>query len=154
METVASKAGELAAFIREARKDPNIRATAMNILTGAYTGKYITERDARAEVEAIFKYVRDKIRYTSDPVDEDVFMSPQWILQTKAEDCDGKTILLGSLLESVGHPVQIKVAAYGPNGFSHVYLVAKDGNVPLDATLKGKPMGYEAPYQQAQIFDI
>ncbi len=57
--------------------------------------------DKRCYAEALFLFVRDNIDYVYDPVNE-YFELPHETINAGAADCDGMSILLASLLESVG----------------------------------------------------
>jgi hypothetical protein len=88
------------------------------------------------------------------------------MLELRAGDCDDMTILLGSLLESIGHPVRLVLTGpdpLRPGLFSHIYLeVNLRGDwIPCDATMP-HPLGW-APralvkqvisMQEDQTYDI
>ncbi|WP_176560175.1 transglutaminase-like domain-containing protein [Brevibacillus dissolubilis] len=102
------------------------------------------------EIETLFRWVQRKIRYTKDPYRLELLTSALRILQLRIGDCDDMTVLLGSMLESIGHPVRLVVAGYNrnnPNLFSHVYLeVYIRGHwIALDPTMS-YPMGWQAPW--------
>jgi hypothetical protein len=65
----------------------------------------------KKEVEELFYYVRDTIKYVKDPrlteLDFDYIQSPLETLERKAGDCDDHTVLLASLLESIGYSTSI-----------------------------------------------
>lgn len=157
--SVDEKVRALGDIIRQHRIHPRIRSTAMQILRGNGRLGRVPSRNDEAEIKAIYTWVRDNIRYTYDPAWEDVFASPIWTLDAGGGDCDDMVSLLGSLLEAVGHPVQIKVVGYNPKGFSHVYLLARNGTLPLDPTLTSVvgpdvPAGYELPYRMAKVYPV
>lgn len=81
------------------------------------------ERDEWHEVQALYEWVRDRVRYVRDIVDVETLTSPAKTLQTMIGDCDDQAVLLAALFESVGYPTRFVVGAYTiPNHFEHVYL--------------------------------
>jgi hypothetical protein len=68
------------------------------------------------------------------------------MLELRAGDCDDMTIVLGAMLEAIGHSVRIVVTGTNPRTpdvFTHIYIeVLYRGRwVPLDATMP-HPMGW------------
>lgn len=92
------------------------------------------------KVESVFNFILDHSRYVSDPVGLELLKSPEVSLQIievggyPALDCDDATILIGSLLMSVGIPYALRSVSFNKE-FSHVYGLAyvKDrGWLPVD----------------------
>lgn len=117
----------------------------------------VPPKDWRAEVLAIHRAICDPneeaaARYVRDMLRADTFSAAhRTAFVTHAEDCDGLTILEGALLESVGHPVRLRVvAANGKGSWSHIYLLTglppekPDEWVPLDPSMPEKPAGWQA----------
>lgn len=132
-------------LINQGRKDIDVRRLAESLLSG-----YPLDRLSQEEIVGIlFDYVKENISYLNDPVDVEFIRSAPGLLSEPFGDCDDYTVLLGSLAESVGIPVGIKVIdAENDNRFHHVYPVAllPGGQLAMDATLPGpKPVGYETP---------
>jgi hypothetical protein len=130
------------ALIRQGVKDFYVRQKAIDILIESG----IQPKDYLGEINALFEWVQKSIRYTKDPFQLEVLHSARRILELRAGDCDDMTIVLGALLESVGHPIRIVITGptpYRPDFFSHIYLeVFYKGNwIPLDATMHF-PMGW------------
>ncbi|MFP4524272.1 MAG: transglutaminase-like domain-containing protein [Candidatus Woesearchaeota archaeon] len=78
---------------------PNTRAVkhvAATVVTQA-----CSRTDQACYADALFYFVRDNIKYVTDPVDE-YYETPHETLRTGAADCDGHAILLSSLMRSVG----------------------------------------------------
>jgi hypothetical protein len=129
-------------LIREGAKDFYVRQRAIDILLA----RGVRPKNYRGEIKALFQWVQRNIRYTKDPFRVEVLHSPRRMLELKAGDCDDMTILLGSMLESIGHPVRLVLTGPNPNKpklFSHIYLeVSHQGRwIPLDATMP-HPMGW------------
>lgn len=157
MDVIAKKAADLAAIIVAAKSKNSIRELAFKILGGVFGGQAVAERDARGEINQLFNWTTAQIRYTSDPHATDIFEEPEWTARVSAGDCDAATTLLGAMLQSVGHPVAIKVVSYDGTKFSHVYPEVMDpghpGNwIPLDTTLENPQVGQELPYLKARRF--
>ena len=110
---------------------PLIRQTAISVafLTPAH--------DEVSEVEAIFSFVRDHIRYTKDVYGIETLSTPDKTLQTRVGDCDDMTVLLASLLESIGYATRFVIEGYQDGQtWEHVYLEVcfKNTWVALDPT--------------------
>jgi len=105
------------------------------------------ERDELHEVRAVFEWVRDSVRYVRDPHGLESLAAPHVTLRRMSGDCDDQVTLLGALLESVGYPTRLVIAAYStPGVWEHVYLqtYAAGDWVDLDPTER-EPMGYAPP---------
>lgn len=136
------------------RGNPNVRATAEHVLMAADAAP----RDYWAEAEALFEFVRARLRYTKDPIDVEQLTTAEGLLyDTRFADCDEFVILLGALLESVGRPVRLKVVRASPRRpWAHIYLEVKIGAewIPADATHPFEPMGWEVAYGDARVVPI
>ena len=127
-------------------RDSVVRDAATSIIKNAR----VPANDHRGEMDALFKFVRDKVRYVRDPVGVELIQSPRRTLTNLTGDCDDKTTLLAALLSSIGHPATMRFRVIGTKKnqhYSHVYLVARLGkkDVPLDPTPTGVAMGWEFP---------
>lgn len=122
---------------REARTDPEIRQLAIQLTS------HVANEDFRGEANALFEYVRDRIRYVQDVNEVETISSPRITLELGAGDCDDKVTLLAALLESIGHPARFAAVAFSPDAFEHVILETRIGPhwVPLETT-KEVPMGW------------
>lgn len=119
--------------------------------------------DKWGEVEAIYAFTRDKVRYTRDPKGLEYVQTPQHLLTMIEKrgqafgDCDDKTTLGLSLLKSLGYDVAIRVAAYREGGpFTHVYGLVKIIHqwVPFDATPTDRELGWENPFTRQKDYQI
>ena len=118
-------------LIRAGRKHPDVRAKALSLVNG------FPQKAYAREIRAIFNFVKNNIRYVRDTRGIELLHQPDKLLQIEQGDCDDKTILLCSLLESIGHPTRIEaIAQTNPLSFGHVFCATKLGNnwLPLDAT--------------------
>jgi hypothetical protein len=154
------------------RKDslkPEVKEMAMAVLTrkesdgDGNTRWAVPEKDYEAEITALYKAVQDPaspiaLRYTRDHNTVDQFFAANKLASLhgpslKGGDCDDGTILLGSLLRSVGYPVRLRVIQdVNASSWSHIYLLV--GTPPprptkwiaLDWSVRPpKPAGWEAP---------
>ena len=78
----------------------------------------------------------------------EVLHSAKRMLELLAGDCDDMSILLGAMLEAIGHPVRLALSGpdpLRPDLFSHIYLEVfhKGRWIPLDATMP-YPMGWSS----------
>jgi len=109
--------------VKQARADPVIRDTAADLVLGCSPGDY------RGEVECLFEFVRDNIRYLQDTNGLERLEYPTILLKTKQGDCDDKATLLAALLESIGHPARFVAVGYQqPGEFEHVYVETRIGS--------------------------
>lgn len=149
-------------IINESGKNPYIRRWAERILSQANIPAY----DWIGEAKAIHNWVRDNVRYTHDPRGIEYLQTPPTMLKLIEQnerpmgDCDDMTMLVLSLLKSIGYEVGLKIAAYRKDGrFQHVYgmvrvpvgrptpegLTTKDIWIPSDTIKPEKQLGWEAP---------
>jgi transglutaminase-like putative cysteine protease len=128
-------------IVHEYKAHPAIRQAAISILFLA------PQKDDYQEVNTLFEYVRDDIRYVRDIHNIETLQTPDKTMEIGAGDCDDKVTLLCALLEAVGYPTQFIVAGYtSENAYEHVYCLTAIKGVPvaLDAT-EPYPMGYTPP---------
>ena len=128
-------------MVRDYKIDPAIRQAAVNVA-------FLTpEKMQRAEAQSVFEFVRDNIRYVRDIAGVETLMTPDKTLATRIGDCDDQTVLLASMLESIGYLTRFVVTGYSdPKVLEHVYLqVLIDGAwVNADPTER-EPFGYAPP---------
>lgn len=135
---------------RYGSRSPKIRALALNILNQAR----VPEKDYMAETVAIHNWVRDNIRYTRDVAGQETLSPPEEVaFNTKAGDCDDKSILEAALLGAIGVITRFKVMGVTPDRYSHVYLQANVNGrwVSLDPIMRQHPAGWEAPKHMRAI---
>jgi hypothetical protein len=130
------------ALIRAGAKDFSVRQKAIDILLE----KEVKPKDYLGEIKTLFEWVQRHIRYTKDTFQVEVLHSARRMLELRAGDCDDMTILLGAMLEAIGHPVRLVIIGPNPlrqNLFTHIYLeVFHRGRwIALDATMP-HPMGW------------
>lgn len=125
--------------INQGKRDPRVRQVAGVILSERGPGGQwaVPERNWNAEVDAIYWWVRNNVRYTRDIHEVELFQKPRRTLETKIADCDDLSILIGSLLQCVGYPVILRVIGLGGNSYQHVYPCA---GIPPDDPTEFKPL--------------
>ena len=142
------------ALIRAGAKDFYVRQKAIDILLE----KHVKPKDYLAEIQALFEWVQRHIRYTKDTFQVEVLHSARRMIELRAGDCDDMTILLGAMLEAIGHPVRLVIIGPDPlrqNLFTHIYLevLHKRHWIPLDATMP-YPMGWAPRTFVKKIIEI
>ena len=123
-------------LIRQGAKDFHVRQTAIDVLFQ----RRVQAKDYVGEIKALFEWVQQNIRYTKDTFRLEVLHSARRMLELRAGDCDDFSILLGAMLEAVGHPVRLVLTGPDPQRqdlFSHIYLevYCKGRWIALDATM-------------------
>ena len=109
-------------------------------IVGVVPGKHY-----RSEIDRIFIWVRDHVRYTRDVRGVETVQTPEKTLDYKQGDCDDQVTLLAALLESIGIRTRFKAVGFRPGHFQHVYLQAFDDEKP-----PGQWIGLD-PTEQVQI---
>lgn len=142
------------ALIREGAKDFYVRQKAIDIVLE----KHVKPKDYLAEIKALLEWVQQHIRYTKDTYQVEVLHSARRMLELRAGDCDDMTILLGAMLEAIGHPVRLVLSGQDPlkqDLFTHIYLEVfhKGRWIPLDATMP-YPMGWAPTTPVKKIIPI
>ena len=158
--------GEMARLINEGARDWSVIQAARAVAAD------VPPTDHRGRISALFCWVRDKVRFTRDPVGVELLVgAPQMIadISERGEtegDCDEKTTLLGAMLKAVGYPVQLVAAKTRPvRGlfgsvvwtYSHVYLEARVpgvGNIRLDPTRMEAQVGQEVPSVGELVYPV
>jgi len=115
---------------RAGKKSPPVRQLAVDLT------RYLPQKDWLGEITALHEFVRDKIRYVKDTRNVETLHTAEKILDNGAGDCDDKSILLASLLESLGHKTRFVAIGFRPGRFSHVYVETYHAGkwIPLETT--------------------
>ncbi len=130
--------------IGEGKRDPRIRQIAAKVLSQRNSdgGWAVSEKDYTGEVDALYYYVRENVRYTHDISEVELFQRPSRTLELKIGDCDDLTILLGSLLQSVGYPVILRVVGLNGGAYQHIYILA---GIPPEGATEWRPLDASRP---------
>jgi transglutaminase-like putative cysteine protease len=129
---------EMSRIVKAYKKNRQIRELALALTAN------LPPKNWRSEVNAIFCYVRDHIRYVKDIQGIETLHTPDQLLRLRAGDCDDKSILSASLLAAIGHPTRFIACGFlGDGSYSHVFTQSKIGGkwVTLECTMVGWPLG-------------
>ena len=125
-------------LVRRFKRAPEVRETALSLIAE------LPPKDRMGEARAIFRYVQESIRYVNDIQGLETLQTPLVTMDVSAGDCDDKSVLLASLLESIGRKTRFVAVGYSsPGSYSHVYVEAliNENWVPMDATVL-RPLGW------------
>lgn len=131
-------------LVDEGSRNPEVREAVIR----AIHQSTLAPHDFVSQVEAWFRFVRDRVRFVHDPTSSEWLQTPHYTLRVMAGDCDDRAMLLAAGLRSIGVPAEFKVVAANPlrpRSFSHVYVVANMGGrkVALDPTYPNNRLGSE-----------
>jgi len=117
-------------LVRENKTNIKLRRLALSLV------KDNDQKNWLGEVRDLHAYVRDHIRYVKDVDGIETVHSPEQVLNFGQGDCDDKSILLATLLATIGHPTRFVAIGLRPGIFQHVFVETKIGNkwIPLETT--------------------
>lgn len=134
--------------INVGKRSPQVRQIAADALRG------VPPRQWDKSAKALFEWTRKNVRYTLDPHNVELFQSADRSAQVGIGDCDDQSIMLSSLLQSVGIPVRLRVIGLkGSKVFQHIYVLAglpphsPAKWLPLDPS-RAEAAGWELPESQ------
>lgn len=113
----------MSSMVRRYKKSAPLRQLALQIIRDVPGRK-----NFRGQIERIQNYVRNNIQYVKDINGVETVQTPDMTVRYRAGDCDDHSVLVATLLESIGHPtrfIAMKTNAFGP--FVHVYTETKNG---------------------------
>lgn len=124
-------------FVKAGKEDYRLRQLALS-LVGPLPAK-----DWWSEIQTLHAFVRDRIRYVRDIKGIETLATPDETLRIGQGDCDDKSVLLATLLETLGHPARFVAVALQPGQYSHVLVETKLGKnwIPLETT-ENVPAGW------------
>ncbi len=114
-------------LVIQGKRNIHIRQLALDIV------KNNNQKDWENEAKELHEFVRDKIRYIKDINGIETIQTPLKTLEIKQGDCDDKSVLLATLLETIGHPVRFIAVGFSPDTFSHVLIQTKIGSKWISA---------------------
>lgn len=126
---------------RQWRRDPGIITLARSIV------QPLPGKDFRGEVERLFCWVKQNIRYVQDVRDVETLATPKATLDMRAGDCDEMVTLLATLLEAIGHPTRYVALGFDHGDYSHVIAETRLGSrwFALDPSVAGARVGWTPP---------
>ena len=97
-----------------------------------------------AQMTALQHFVRDCVRYVRDPVGREMVQTPERTLQIGTGDCDDKSVLLASLLGSVGFVTRFVALGIRSELPTHVLVETRIGTrwVPCETIVAGVEPGW------------
>lgn len=98
-----------------AKKDLGILKLTREIVRGLEPGDY------NSEIQAIYYWVCQNVRYVRDIHDVELVISPQKVLQLGGGDCDDIACLLAAMLMSIGNECRFMVVGFENRVPSHVF---------------------------------
>jgi len=106
-------------LIEQGKKDPVIRELAARIITTANIPAF----DFTGEARAVFEWVRQNLRFTRDVYGVETLQAAREIVRLGIGDCDDFTVLICSLLGTIGHKTRIVTISKPEDekNFSHVF---------------------------------
>lgn len=162
---INQRVGIIQDLVWKSIQDPKMRKIALKVT------KNCPARDGECEAKAIYKFVKDNVRYTGDiamvkmgrngPVEGvDLFQSAFRTLEFGGGDCDDHSVAIATLLALNGISPKLRVTAPKRPGSSwaHIYALAGLSKnqptrwVAMDTTLPNGKMGSEVPYGKKRDF--
>lgn len=135
--------------VHEGAHHPEVRFLAQKIVSDVPSKDYV------GEAQAIFDFMRKRVRYTLDPRGLEWVQTPRYTLLVVGQgDCDDHSVAACALAVSLGHACALRTVAGDasrPTEFSHVYAligVRKNGKLlwlAADSTEKGAKLGHDPP---------
>jgi transglutaminase-like putative cysteine protease len=126
-------------LVKHYKKNAEIRSRALELVN------FTTDKDWVGEIERVFRFVRDDIRYTQDVTDVETLQTPDATLALGHGDCDDKATLLAALLEAIGHHTRFHAIGMHPGELSHVFVETLLGDndwLALDPTEPEAEIGW------------
>lgn len=143
---------------------PEVRQLALAIIRQAKT----QSQNYIDEAIAIGKYVHKHMNYVRDidgveQLHDPVMLIDQLRRGVAIGDCDDMSLLIATLLLSIGHKPYFRIVRYGKHSgpYHHIYVVVYEKNwkqakkrLVLDAILKRSPIGTEVPHTSGKEIKI
>jgi hypothetical protein len=122
-------------------------------------------RDAICELQSIYKFTVQNIRYTGDLAGVDTFAAPLRTIQMGGEDCDGHAVLNCALAICNGFRTKVRITSNRGTSWDHIYCMVgmpkgrADRWLALDTTLARSRtdfsrFGTEPPRAKYQDFSM
>lgn len=127
-------------LVRQGKTSVPVRMMAVRLTNGNL------QKDYRREIDAVYRFVRDEIRYVRDVQGTETLHTAEQILKQRAGDCDDKSILLAAMLGAIGFKTRLVAVGFKPGQYQHVFVEVKLGKswIPLETT-EPVDMGWQFP---------
>jgi len=152
IKNLDERIAHLRELIEQGKRDPVVyefARRAVNKRCG--NGWCVPEKDNGRELQALFKAIRNNVRYTSDIDKVDSYQKPRHTLALHSGDCDDYSTLVCAAAATLGLKCRLKVIkTQGASDWNHIYAqvglprARPTRWIPLDASVN-MPMGWEAP---------
>lgn len=112
---------EMVRLANEYKSDPRLRDRVQGVTSG------VRLADRSAVARAVWRWVRENVRYVRDPAQTELLQSPVRILESpRYADCDGMATLAAAMLSALGIRAGFRAVARETAGaYDHVYAVYK-----------------------------
>jgi hypothetical protein len=146
------------------KSHPLVRELALGILNQ----QNIPSHNYVDEALAIGRYVQSKVRYVRDIAGVEQLHDPVTMIEqiqrgVSQGDCDDMSLLIATLLLSIGHRPKFRIVRYrgltGP--YQHIYVVVYEKNkrqdikrIVIDAIIKDKPIGFEVNHTSGKEITV
>lgn len=140
----------MSALVRRDFDNPELRHFAARLVRNA------PGHDFDAEARALFEFVQKKIRYQRDPITTEVVQGSPATLALGYGDCDDKSVLLATLLASIGHLPVFAIASNDGREWSHVWVRALINGkwIDFDPTSETAPSGWHTKADAYGVYPI
>lgn len=102
----------------------------------------VPPRDYRGEMQRLYVWTREHVRYRKDPVGLEWLQSPERTIKERAGDCDDLATLLAALVGALGHEWRFITVGPAPTVQAHIAVQAFDARakqwVTLDPVLEAQ----------------
>lgn len=110
-------------IVRKYKTKPSLRILAQRMT------RNLPDKNYTLEAATLHRFVRDKIRYVRDVNGVETVQTPDKTIEIGSGDCDDKSVLVATLLESIGHPTRFVACGFRqPGYYSHVFVQTKIGS--------------------------
>lgn len=143
-------------------RHPTVRGLALKIVHPLKSHHYLDEARAIGEfVQKRVRYVRDTL--SVEQLHDPIMMIDQIERGVAQGDCDDMSLLIATLIASIGGVPLFRIVKYRPDApsFAHIYVVtytkngkAKPERLVLDAIVKDKPIGFEVPHKYGEEISL
>lgn len=147
VEGIRATLARMVRMTKEGRRDMGVRTKALMLV------RRLPQKAYADQVVELFQFVQRQIRYVHDVREVETLQAPKYTLEMGQGDCDDKSMLLASLLESIGHPTRFAALAIDGGPFTHVIAETRLGDKwkALDPTMSQAFVGWMPPGVTAVI---
>lgn len=128
--------------VRAGKRDPQVQDYAADIIRNC------PPKNWRCEIETLWRWVANNIRFTQDATDIEVIRDPLETINRGFGDCDDMSVLLAAFLESTGHRTRFVAGGREYGCYEHVWVETRCGNgwIPVDATEAERGFGWRPDF--------